>query len=325
MEQKRRTFIQLAGAGMLLGLPGLVRAQTLDKPVHMIVAYGAGGATDTIIRYVAEKIRTKVGSPIIIENKPGADGNIAAEYVARQTGGDYYLLVSGPSTHAANATIYKSLPFDPEKDFSPLTTLATTPYFLVINPDRIKATTLQAFIANAQAEKKSLSFASANVGGRIAGERFRAMTGINAVNIPYRASTQAMTDLLGGQFDFYFCDAVTAMPQLRGGKIRALAVSTAERSQAMPAIPTVSESGHPGFDVASWIAIWAGNASTPAGPAAQLATWINSALDNPEGQRFLIDKGLSPLPGSPKILGNIQRRDTVEWGKVIKAAGMQQT
>ncbi|MGE8611716.1 MAG: Bug family tripartite tricarboxylate transporter substrate binding protein [Achromobacter veterisilvae] len=323
MEQTRRAFIQLAGAGALLAACGGTRAQTLDKTVHVTVAYGAGGATDTIIRYVADKIREKVGSPVIIENRPGADGNIAAEYVLRQSGDGYNLLVSGPSTHAANASIYKSLAYDPERDFTPLTTLATAPYFLVVNPQRVKAETLQAFIADVRASKGSLSFASANVGGRIAGERFRAMTGINAVNIPYRASTQAMTDLLGGQYDFYFCDAVTATPQMRAGKIRALAVSTATRVPAFPDVPTVAELGYPGFDVSSWIAIWAA-ASTPPAVSQRLAAWINGALDNPEGRRFLTDRALLPQPGSPEDLRAIQRRDTVEWGKVIVAAGMQQ-
>lgn len=323
MEQTRRAFMQLAGAGALLAACGSGRAQALEKTVHVTVAYGAGGATDTIIRYVADKIRDKVGGPIIIENRPGADGNIAAEYVLRQSGDGYSLLVSGPSTHAANASIYKSLPYDPERDFTPLTTLATTPYFLVVNPQRVKAQTLPAFVAAARDAKASLSFASANVGGRIAGERFRALSGINAVNIPYRASTQAMTDLLGGQYDFYFCDAVTATPQLRAGKIRALAVSTATRVPAFPDVPTVAESGYAGFDVSSWIAIWAAS-STPPEVSKRLAGWINGALDNPEGRRFLTDRALLPQPGSPEDLRAIQRRDTVEWGKVIVAAGMQQ-
>jgi len=323
MEQTRRAFIQLAGAGALLAACGGARAQMLDKTVHVTVAYGAGGATDTIIRYVADKIREQVGSPIIIENRPGADGNIAAEYVLRQSGDGYNLLVSGPSTHAANASIYKSLTYDPERDFTPLTTLATAPYFLVVNPQRVKAQTLQAFVSAARASKASLSFASANVGGRIAGERFRAMSGINAVNIPYRASTQAMTDLLGGQYDFYFCDAVTASPQMRAGKIRALAVSTAARVPAFPDVPTVAELGYPGFDVSSWIAIWAA-ASTPPAVSQRLAAWINGALDNPDGRRFLTDRALVPQPGSPEDLRAIQQRDTVEWGKVIVAAGMQQ-
>ncbi|HEY9270301.1 tripartite tricarboxylate transporter substrate binding protein [Achromobacter sp.] len=323
MEQTRRAFMQLAGAGALLAVCGAGRAQPLDKTVHVTAAYGAGGATDTIIRYVADRIRDKVGSPIIIENRPGADGNIAAEYVLRQSGDGYNLLVSGPSTHAANASIYKSLSYDPERDFTPLTTLATAPYFLVVNPQRVRAETLPAFVAAARDAQSSLSFASANVGGRIAGERFRAMSGIKAVNIPYRASTQAMTDLLGGQYDFYFCDAVTATPQMRAGKIRALAVSTAARVPAFPDVPTVAELGYAGFDVSSWIAIWAA-ASTPPEVSRRLAEWINGALDNPEGRQFLTDRGLLPQPGSPEILRAIQRRDTVEWGKVIVAAGMRQ-
>ncbi len=324
MDKTRRLCLRLAGTAALGSVCGPGRAQSLDRTMHVVVAYGAGGATDTIIRYVADRIKDKVGKPIVIENRPGADGNIAAEYVARQSGDTYHLLVSGPSTHAANATIYRSLPYDPERDFAPLTTLATTPYFLVVNPQRISAETVQAFVAGAKAGSRSLSFASANVGGRIAGERFRAESGLTAVNVPYKASTQAMTDLLGAQYDFYFCDAVTATPQIRAGKIRALAVSTAVRVPAFPDVPTLAESGYPGFDVSSWIAVW-GSASLPPAVAQRIGQWINAALDNPDGRRFLTERGLLPYPGSPEVLRAVQRRDTVEWGKVIKAAGMQQS
>lgn len=322
MEPNRRTALRIAGVGMLMGLPSWAKAQALDKPVRITVAYGAGGASDTIIRYAADRIRDKIGNAVVIENRPGADGNIAAEAVVRSTTDGYKLLVSGPSTHAANATIYKKLPFDPERDFTPLTTLATAPYVLVVNPQRVAARTVQELVA--AGKSAPLTFASANVGGRIAGERFRALSGINAVNVPYVSSAQAMTDLLGGQFDYYFCDSVTATPQVHAGKIRALAVSVATRLPSMPDVPTVAESGYAGFDVSSWIAVWSA-ASTPADVSRRLATLINGALDTPEGRQFLGDRGLLPYPGSPEQLRALQRRDTTEWGKVIRMAGMVQS
>lgn len=323
MPTARRQFLTLA-ATLVGSLPFMATAQTLDKPVHMIVAYGAGSATDTIARHLADKISRKSGRTVIVENKPGVDGNLAAEAAARAGGDAYTLLVSGVSTHAANATIYKKLPFDPEADFSPLATLAQAPFILLVNPQRIKQRTLKEFVDWAGEGDRSLSFASTSVGNRVAGEQFRQVTRMKAVNVPYRASGQAMTDLLGGQFDFYFCDAATALPQIKAGKATALAVSTGSRLAALPDVPTIAESGHPGFDVASWIAIWSAVASTPPDVSARLAQWIGEALETPEGREFLLGKGLLPTPASPQHLRALQRRDTVAWGKVIRDNGMQQ-
>lgn len=323
MTTSRRDFMVLTAA-MAGGLPLAAAAQGLDKSVHMIVAYGAGSATDTIARYLADAIGKKSGRPVVVENKPGVDGNLAAEAAARATSDAYTLLVSGASTHAANTTIYKKLPFDPEGDFTPLATLAQAPFILLVNPQRIKQHTLKEFLAWAREGDRHLSFASTSVGNRVAGEHFRQTAGLKAVNVPYRASSQAMTDLLGGQFDFYFCDGTTALPQIKAGKAVALAVSIRERLPSLPEVPTLAESGYPDFDVASWIAIWSGAASTPAGPSAQLAKWIGEAMEAPQGREFLLAKGLLPTPASPEHLRALQRRDTVAWGKIIRENGMQQ-
>lgn len=323
MPTARRQFLSLAAA-LTAGLPFTAGAQALDKPVHMIVAYGAGSATDTIARYLSERIARKSGRSVVVENKPGVDGNLAAEAATRASGDAYTLLVSGASTHAANATIYKKLPFDPEADFTPLATLAQAPFILLVNPQRIAQRTLKDFLAWAGEGDRSLSFASTSVGNRIAGEQFRQVTRMKAVNVPYRTSGQAMTDLLGGQFDFYFCDAATALPQIKAGKAVALAVSTANRLVQLPDVPTLAESGYAGFDVASWIAIWSTVASTPPAVSKQLATWIGEALEAPEGREFLQGKGLLPTPVSPQHLRALQQRDTVAWGKIIRDTGMQQ-
>lgn len=323
MPTARRQFLSLAAA-LTAGLPFTAGAQALDKPVHMIAAYGAGSATDTIARYLSERIARKSGRSVVVENKPGVDGNLAAEAATRASGDAYTLLVSGASTHAANATIYKKLPFDPEADFTPLATLAQAPFILLVNPQRIAQRTLKDFLAWAGEGDRSLSFASTSVGNRIAGEQFRQVTRMKAVNVPYRTSGQAMTDLLGGQFDFYFCDAATALPQIKAGKAVALAVSTANRLVQLPDVPTLAESGYAGFDVASWIAIWSTVASTPPAVSKQLATWIGEALEAPEGREFLQGKGLLPTPVSPQHLRALQQRDTVAWGKIIRDTGMQQ-
>ncbi|MCA0240443.1 MAG: tripartite tricarboxylate transporter substrate binding protein [Proteobacteria bacterium] len=299
-------------------------AEQLDKPVRIIVAYGAGGASDSIARFVGEALSKRSGKPVVVENKAGADGNIAAEAAVRAPTDSHTLLVSGSSTHAANSTIYRKLPYDPEVDFTPLATMASTPFVLLVNPKRVQAANFKEFLSWARRDENKLSFASANVGGRISGELFRQRAGLNAVNIPYKNSGQAMTDLLGGQFDYYLCDMVTALPQIQAASVRALAISGAERAPSLPDVPTLAESGFPDFDVSSWIAIWSANASTAQPTAKLLARWIGEILGAPEGRSFLIAKGLLPTPVAPGYLLELQRRDTKLWGKIITDAGMRQ-
>ncbi|WP_208508211.1 tripartite tricarboxylate transporter substrate binding protein [Variovorax paradoxus] len=298
-------------------------AERLDKPVRIIVAYGAGSASDSIARLVGEGLSRRSGKPVIVENKAGADGNIAAEAAVRAPTDSHTLLVSGSSTHAANATVYKKLAYDPEADFTPLATMASTPFALLVNPKRVQAATFKDFLAWARSEN-ALSFASANVGGRITGELFKQRAGLKAVNVTYRNSSQAMTDLIGGQFDYYLCDMVTALPQIQGGTVRALAISSPERVSSLPDVPTLAESGFADFDVSSWIAIWSANASTPQPTSRLLSRWVGEILDSPEGRRFLVGKGLVPARVEASHLLELQRRDTRLWGKIIIDAGMQQ-
>lgn len=326
MMIRRREWMAMVGAAMAAGCwPALGAAQALDKSVRLVVAYGAGSATDTLARFLGDYISKKSGQPAIVENRAGADGNIAAEAAIRASHDMYTLLVSGSSTHAANASIYKKLSFDPEADFTPISNLANAPFILLVNPQRIQQRTLKAFLAWAHADGgRDLSFASTSVGNRVAGERFRQVAKLKAVNIQYRASGQAMTDLLGGQFDFYFCDVATALPQIKAGKALALAVSIRERLAVLPDVPTLAESGFPDFDVASWIAMWSAVASTPPEISARIATWVSEALDSPEGRAFVLAKGLLPVEAGPTALAALQRRDTEVWGKIIREAGMQQ-
>lgn len=325
MTITKRQFLGLAAAATAWGLPGWAHAQALDKPVRLIVAYGAGSATDTLARFLADRIAKQGGRATIVENKAGADGNIAAEAAVRAPQDMYTLLVSGSSTHAANASIYKKLPFDPEADFTPLSTLANAPFILLVNPQRIQQRSIKEFLEWARAGGgRDLSFASTSVGNRVAGERLRQAANLKAVNVQYRASAQAMTDLLGGQFDFYFCDVATALPQVKAGKAVALAVSVRERLAALPEVPTLAESGFADFDVASWIAMWSTQASTPPAVAARLSQWASEALDSPEGREFLLGKGLLPARTGAPALAALQRRDTEIWGKIIRETGMQQ-
>ena len=319
MATTRRQFMQWSATGLAAGLPVLGHAQGLDKLLRITVPYGAGTATDLIARFVAERAKAHSGGPLVVENKPGADGNIAAEAVARSGPESYNVLISGSSTHAANAGLYSKLPYDPEKDFTPLTTLATAPFFLVANPQRVPAKTVAELVALART--KPLSFASASVGGRVAGEKFVAMAGIDAVHVPYVTSSRAMVDLLGGQFDCFFADSVSAGPHIKAGKINALAVTVARRVAFLPDVPTLAELGYEGFDISAWIAAWSA-ASTPADVSRRLASWFSAAVDSAEGRSLLVERGFTPLPGTPEQLRLLQARDTIEWGKAIKAAGL---
>lgn len=322
MIRHRRRLLGLGTLALTGAWAPWTRAQSLDKPVRVIVAYGAGSATDMIVRFLGERIGKLSGRPVVVENKPGADGNIAAEAALHAQPDAYTLLASGASTHAANVTLYKKLNFDPEADFTPLAPLAAAPFILVVNPERVRARTLKDFVGQAAAGGKPLTFAATSVGNRIAGERFRQAARLPAAAVPYRASAQAMTDLIGAQFDYYFCDTATALPQIRAGKIVPLAVSARERLAAVPEVPTVAEAMFPDFDVVTWIGIWSANASTPADVATRLSGWIAQTLESAEGREFLTAKGLVPMPGGAERLRTQQRRDTVEWGKVIREIGL---
>lgn len=325
MQMRRREWIGMAVAAAATGWPALGQAQPLEKSTRLIVAYGAGSATDILARFLADRIAKRSGRPAVVENRAGADGNIAAEAAMRAPNDMYTLLVSGSSTHAANASIYRKLPFDPEADFTPISTLAIAPFVLLVNPQRVRQRSIKEFLDWAHTGGgQDLSFASTSVGNRVAGERFRQVARLKAVNVLYRNSGQAMTELLGGQFDFYFCDVATALPQVKAGKALALAVSYRERLAALPEVPTLAESGFPDFDVASWIAIWSAVASTPADVSARMAQWVGEAMDSTEGREFLLGKGLLPAPSGATALAQLQRRDTAVWGKIIRETGMQQ-
>lgn len=321
---RRRDFLGLAGLAAA-GWPVAGHAQKLDKSVRIIVGYGAGGAADTLARYVGDQIGKVCGCSVVVENRPGANGNIAAEAAKRAPDDMHTLLVSGSSTHAANVSIYKSLAYDPERDFTPITTIAYAPFVLITNLKRVRQKSLKEFVDWAKSGGgQKLLFASTSVGSRVASERFRQLAGIDAVNVPYRLSSQAMTDLMGGQYDFYFCDAATALPQIEAGNVGVLAVSVRERLAGLPNVPTMMEEGFANFDIASWIAMWSAVASTPPDVTARLARWATEALDSPEGKKFLLGQSLQPVTNGPDALAELQRRDTAVWGKIIREAGIQQ-
>ena len=261
---RRRLAAAMAFAGAL-GAFAPAHAQPYpNRPIRLVVGYAAGSATDMTTRFFAERIRVATGQTVLVENRPGADGNLAAEVVARAGPDAYTALVAGNSTHAANVHVYRKLNYDPYKDFVPVTTFARVPYILIANPAKVPARTLKEFIAFAKANPGKLTYASATVAGRVSVEQLKLDAGFDATNINYKSSPQAITDLLGGQVDFSIADIATALAQSRAGKVTPLGVTIARRIPAAPDVPTISESGYPDYDFFSWLALWV-PAGAPAG------------------------------------------------------------
>lgn len=302
-------------------------AQTRAWPTHtvrFVVGAAAGGsASDAVTRFFATQLAERSKQPAVVENRPGADGNLAAEQVARATPDGHSFLVTGNNTHAANIHLYKSLPFDPEKDFAPVTTYARVPYVLLVNGNRIAARNLRDFIAHAKANPGKLTYASAAVASRVGVEQLKLMAGFDAVNASYKSGAQAMSDLLGGHVDFYIADAANALQQVNAGRAIALAVTVSERLAAAPQLPTIAESGFPDFDFASWLALWT-TAGSPPEAVRAASTAINDIMGSAAGRQFLEKQGLLAYPGTPESLTALQRRETERWGQAIKAAKMQQ-
>jgi len=318
----RRLGAVLVLAG-ILAAPGFSQAQPYpNRPIKFVVGYAAGSATDATTRFFAERIREATGQTVLVENRPGADGNLAAEAVARASPDAYTALVTGNSTHAANIHLYRKLNYDPYKDFAPVTTFARVPYMLIANPSKVPARNLKDFIAYAKANPGKLTYASAAVASRVSVEQLRLTAGFEATNVNYKASPQAMTDLLGGQVDFYISDIATALVQVRAGKVTPLGVTTNRRVPAAPEIPTIAESGYPDYDFFSWLAAWV-PAGAPPEDVRRLSELLNQAMDSDAGRDYLQSRGLLPYPGSPQMLQELQTRDTERWGRAIKAAGMQ--
>lgn len=323
MKISRRQVIgSLAALAASWRIPARAQAWP-TKPVRFVVGAAAGGsASDILTRYYAERIAERSGQSVVVENRPGADGNLAAEFVARSTPDAHTFLVTGNNTHAANVHLYKSLSFDPERDFAPVTTYARVPYVLLVNPTRVSARNLKDFISLAKASPGKLSYASAAVASRVGVEQLKLLAGFQAVNVPYKSGAQAMADLLGGHVDFFIADAASGLQQVRAGRAAALAVTVAQRLPAAPDLPTVAESGFPEFDFASWLAVWAPAGSPqPLVDAASAA--INQAISSPQAQQHLDKLGVLPYPGSPEALRDLQRRETERWGQAIRAAKIQ--
>ena len=305
------------------GLPAIAAAQYPDKPVIVVVPFPPGGGGDNLARTVMPKVSEALGQPVVIENKPGAGGNIGSASVARATPDGYTLLYGTNGTHAINQTLYRQPGFDAEKDFTPVSRLTEIPAVLVVNPALLPVKTVPELVAFLKANPGKVSFASAGNGttSHLAGVMFATLAGVDIQHIPYKGGAQAVTDVMGGQVAMMIDVMPNVYPHIKSGKVRALAVSTAKRSPALPDLPTIAESV-PGFEVSAWDAVFA-PPGTPKAVIDKLNAAVRKALDDPAIRESLLARGTVTVPSSPDDLAKFVVSENARWGKVVKQIGAQ--
>ena len=315
----------LLTAALLCGAASTAAAQTPDvaypsKPIRIVVTFTPGGAPDIIARLLGERFTAAWGQPVVIDNKPGSGGNIGSDFVAKAAPDGYTLVVGTVGTHSINGALYAKMPYDMVRDFSPVSLVATTPNMLVVHND-VPAKTVRELIDLGKREGK-MSFASSGSGTSIhvSGELFKTMTGIDMTHIPYKGRASALPDLLGGRVTMMFDNMPSSLPLVREGKLRALGVTSLARSPAAPDIPTIAESGLPGFEAVSWFAVFA-PAGTPKPVIDKIQAEISRILKTPEVAKKLTDIGLEPVGSTPEELAAYQRTEIVKWAKVVKDSG----
>jgi tripartite-type tricarboxylate transporter receptor subunit TctC len=323
MKLPRRQFLHLAaGATAFSVVPPIAKAQTYPvKPVRIVVGFAPGGGTDIMARLIGQWLSERVGQQFLIENRPGAGTTIATEAVVRAPADGYTLLMIGAPA-AINATLYGKLNYNFIRDVAPIASIAIGPAAMVVNPS-FPAKTVPEFIAYAKARPGEITMASAGSGseGHVAGELFKMMTGVNMVHVPYRGTGQALTDLLGGQVQIMFGGLLPSIEYIRAGKLRALAVTSATRSEALPDILPLSDF-LPGYEAEDWKGIVAPK-NTPPEIVDKLNKEINAALADPKIKMRLADLGATPLAGSPADFGKLIADETEKWGKVVRAANIR--
>jgi tripartite-type tricarboxylate transporter receptor subunit TctC len=323
MKLPRRQFLRLAaGAAALPALPHIATAQNYPiRPVRLIVGYAAGGGSDILARLIGQWLSERLGRPFIVENRPGANTNIATEAAVRASPDGYTLLVVDRAA-ALNATLYDKLTFNFVRDIAPVSGIASQPGVMVINPS-VEAKTVPEFVAYAKANPGKVNMASGGIGSmpHMSGELFKMMAGVNMVHVPYRGGAPALTDLLGGQMQVGFLGSLSTIEYIRTGRLRALAVTSATRLNTLPDIPSLSEF-LPGYEADDWKGIGAPK-GTPVEIIAKLNEGINGALADPNMKARLAESGGIPLPGSSADFRNFIAAETEKWGKVIRAANIK--
>jgi tripartite-type tricarboxylate transporter receptor subunit TctC len=292
-----------------------------DKPIRIVVPFAAGTATDQLARALGQAMTADSHAQVIVDNKPGGNGFIGAEAAARSAPDGYTIFVTTNTTHAAAEHLYRKLPYDPVKDFAPITGLGKGGQILVVNGES-PLKTVKDLLAQAKKEPGKITFGSGSSSSRIAGELFQQMAGVQLLHVPYKSNTFAVTDLLGKQIDMMITDSATGLPHVKSGKLRALGVSSKTRSPLLPEVPTIDEAGVKGYDIGYWFAAYA-PAKTPQPVVVKLNDLLTRAAKSPAAATFFGSTGTEVFTTSPEELARFQAAESTKWGGIIKAANIE--
>ncbi len=322
MSGSTRSAVTLCALSLALLVPAAALAQTFpSKPVHIVVPFAAGGGVDILTRVLAQQLAERLGQPVVVDDKPGAGGNLGVDAVAKAPADGYTLVMATTGTHTINPGLYAKLPFDAERDFRPITPVASVPNLLVVHPS-LGVNSVAELVALARSKPGQLSYASFGNGAsnHLSGEMLNALAGIKATHVPYKSAPQAVTDLIAGQTSFAFVNMPLALPHVRAGKLKGLAVTGAKRSAAAPDFPTMQEGGVPGFVVESWYGLMA-PAGTPDAVVARLHKETLAALAMPEVRESFAKQGADVLSSSPEAFAAMVKGERARWTEVIRTSG----
>jgi tripartite-type tricarboxylate transporter receptor subunit TctC len=324
MEPVSRRALMQSALGVLGAAatgPALAQGAWPDRPVRIIVPFPPGGSTDIVARFLAETLREQLGQPFLVENRGGAGGNVGTDFVAKSPPDGYTLVVNSPGPFAINDKLYRTMPFNPARDIAPIGLVASVPIVLMV-PISSPAHSVQELIGLAKRQPGQLAFGSSSVGGtnHLAGELLRSMAGVDIVHVPYRGAAPAMTDLIGGRLQIYFDNMPAVLPQVRDGRVRALAVAGARRAAALPDLPTVAEAGLPGFEASSWFGMGAPGA-TPEPLQERITHEVRAALAEPTLRERLAGTGAEPGTLFGADFQRFIEDERMKWGRVIEASG----
>jgi len=319
---RRALLASAALATIAAAVPAMAQAPAYPtKPITIIVPFAAGGTTDILARLVGQYLGTELGQPVLVDNRVGAGGNIGGQLAARSAADGYTLFMGTVGTHAINQSLYSKMPFDPIKDFAPISRVANVPNLLVANPQQ-PFKNVKELIAYAKANPGKINFGSSGNGSSIhlSGELFKMMTKVDMIHVPYKGSAPAMNDLLGNQIAIMFDNMPSAIQHVRAGKLRPLAVTTAKRSPELPDVPTIAEAGVPGYEATSWFGLLA-PANTPAPIVDKIDAALMKVYKNPELLKKIADQGAEPVVETPVQFATFIKAETAKWGKVVKESG----
>ena len=308
-------------AVLLAAFAGSAAAQYPGKPIHIVVPSAPGDGSDLTARLISDKLSTALGQPVIIDNKLGAGGVVGTEFAARQPPDGYTLIMANAGSHAINAALYSKLSYDPAKDFAAVALVAVSPNMMSVNPS-LPVKSVGEFIAYAKAHPGTINYASGGNGSsaHLSAELFKSMTGVQMNHVPYKGSTPALTDLIGGQVQVMIGNLPPMLPHVKSGKLRALAVTTAKRYPGLPDVPTVAESGLTGFETVAWFGLFA-PAGTPKDIVNRLNREVNAIAALPEVRERLLGLGMQPVLGTPEEFTARQTADIAKWKKVVAESG----